>query len=264
MSWTRYGLSALAALLAVEVLAPPLSAITPFARKYETSCTTCHVAPPKLNNFGRAFKNLGYRMPGGDAAASKQPEVSLGAPAWKQVWPEGVWPSSIPGGEFMGIVLDANYEINPSEEVTNQFDGIEEIGLLLGGTVGESFSYFGDLDLFEGGEPGEIARLFFQYNHSSRLFNFTMGQFEPAAAPFSNHLRLTRSTDYLTNVFPTLPADNFFGFSPNQRGIEVWGGLQGQQDKGGLMYAVGVVNGNFGGRPSRWRASTKSKRCSMR
>ena len=234
-------------MLAIALLAPPLSAVTPFARKYGTSCMTCHVAPPKLNAFGRAFKNLGYRMPGGDAGLVKQDETSLGAPAWKRVWPAGVWPSSIPGGEFMGIALASNYEVNPSEEVSNQFDGIEEIGLLLGGTVGERFSYFGDVDLFEGGEPGHIGRLFFQYNHSSNFINVKIGQFEPAARPFSNHMRLARGTNYLTNTFPTIPAGNFFGFSPNQRGAELWGSLQGHKESGGLTWAVGVVNGNFGG-----------------
>src|ERR1035437_4355367 len=64
-------------------------AIPAFARKYETSCMTCHVAPPKLNAFGRAFKNRGYRMPKDDEDLVKQKQVALGAPAWKQVWPKG-------------------------------------------------------------------------------------------------------------------------------------------------------------------------------
>ena len=41
------------------------AAIPAFARKHGTSCTTCHVVPPKLNSFGVAFKNNGYRIPGG-------------------------------------------------------------------------------------------------------------------------------------------------------------------------------------------------------
>ena len=39
-------------------------AIPPFARKYQTACTTCHTAFPKLNPFGMAFRATGYRMPG--------------------------------------------------------------------------------------------------------------------------------------------------------------------------------------------------------
>ncbi len=225
----------------------PASAIPPFARKYETSCLTCHVTPPKLNAFGRAFKNRGYRMPGDDEELIKVKQVPIGSPSWKRVWPEGTWPSSIPGGNYFGIDIQANYEVNPSSEVTNAFDGVGEIGLLLGGTLGESFSFYGDVELFEHGGPGGIGRLFVQYNHPSNYFNVRLGQFEPRAAPFSNHLRLTRLTGYLMNLYPTASAGNFFGFSPNQRGIEVWGGKEGPGNKGGLMWSAGVVNGNFGG-----------------
>ncbi|MFQ5722948.1 MAG: hypothetical protein ACE5G6_00545 [Terriglobia bacterium] len=225
----------------------PASAVPSFARKYRTSCMTCHVAPPKLNAFGRAFRNSGYRMPEDDEDLVKQEKSPLGAPAWKQVWPEGIWPADIPGGTMLGFILESSYTVNQSAQVTNEFDGIEEIGLLLGGTVGESFSFFGDVDLFEGGEPGGIGRLFFQYNNPSRYFNLRIGQFEPRAVPFSNHRRLIRLTNYLSNVFPTVPAGNFFGFSPNQRGVELWGGREGPGGKGGLLWAVGVVNGEFGG-----------------
>jgi len=226
----------------------PLRAVPSFARKYATSCLTCHVAPPKLNAFGRAFRNRGYRMPGDDEQLVKQPEVSLGAPAWKRVWPEGVWPSSIPGGEFFAVALDdVGFEVAPDEEVTNSFDGVGEISLKIGGTLGETFSFFGDIGLFENGGPGHLGRLFAQYNHPSGLLNLKFGQFEPRAAPFSNHLRLIRSSVYLTNVFPTVPAGNFFGFSPNQRGIEVWGVREGPGGKGGVTWSFGVVNGNVGG-----------------
>ncbi len=48
-------------------------------------------------------------------------------------------------------------------------------------------------------------------------------------------------------MFPTIPAGNFFGFSPNQKGVEIWGGKEGPGGKGGFMWAFGVVNGEFGG-----------------
>ncbi|MEE8202093.1 MAG: hypothetical protein V3R29_13120, partial [Candidatus Acidoferrales bacterium] len=251
-NWLRRGmLVAVVVSVVVSVFfltfSQPASAVPSFARKYKTSCMTCHVAPPKLNAFGRAFRNSGYRMPEGDEDLVKQEKSPLGAPAWKQVWPEGIWPADIPGGTMLGFILESSYTINQSAQVTNEFDGIEEIGLLLGGTVGESFSFFGDIDLFEEGEPGGIGRLFFQYNNPSRYFNVKIGQFEPRAVPFSNHRRLIRLTNYLSNVFPTVPAGNFFGFSPNQKGVELWGGLEGPGGKGGLLWAVGVVNGEFGG-----------------
>jgi hypothetical protein len=236
-----------AAFAALVIFTNPVSAVPSFARKYRTSCITCHVAPPKLNAFGHAFKNLGYRMPGNDEDLVKQPKVPLGSPAWKQVWPGGVWPADIPGGTFIAANVESNFIVNPSADVSNEFDGIDEIGLLLGGTIGESFSFFGDVPLFEGGQPGGVERLFIQYNNPGHLFNIEFGQFEPRAVPFSNHLRLIRETGYLADVFPTIPAANFFGFSPSQRGLEIWGGKEGPSGKGGLLWGGGVVNGEFGG-----------------
>lgn len=61
-------------------------AIPAFARKYRASCSTCHIAYPALNSFGKAFKARGYRLPAEEKFIKDDP-VSLGAPAWKQVFP---------------------------------------------------------------------------------------------------------------------------------------------------------------------------------
>ncbi len=70
-------------------------AIPVFARKYETSCTTCHVAFPKLNAFGEAFRIAGYQIPEGDEEFIKQEPILLGNEAYKRVWPEAIWPSTL-------------------------------------------------------------------------------------------------------------------------------------------------------------------------
>jgi len=53
-------------LLAVvtSVAVAPAHALPLFARKYNLQCTTCHFAFPRLNAFGRAFRQNGYRMAG--------------------------------------------------------------------------------------------------------------------------------------------------------------------------------------------------------
>jgi hypothetical protein len=54
------------ALVACALLMPwarPAQAMPSFARAYKAPCTTCHVQFPKLNDFGIAFKQNGYRMP---------------------------------------------------------------------------------------------------------------------------------------------------------------------------------------------------------
>jgi hypothetical protein len=60
---------------------PTASAIPAFARKYGTSCQTCHTIFPKLNPFGVAFRLRGYRMPNETEDMVKEKPVSLGAPA---------------------------------------------------------------------------------------------------------------------------------------------------------------------------------------
>ena len=59
------------------IAVPTADAIPAFSRKYRTSCATCHVAFPKLNAFGEAFRNNGYRMPGGDEDYLADDPVSL-------------------------------------------------------------------------------------------------------------------------------------------------------------------------------------------
>ncbi len=75
----------------------PSYAIPAFARRYQTSCSSCHIIIPKLNHFGKAFKANGYRIPPKDEAFIKIPDVKLGDEEWKEVWPKGMWPGSIPG-----------------------------------------------------------------------------------------------------------------------------------------------------------------------
>ena len=82
-------------MLAVAATESTAFAVPAFARKYQTSCQTCHIVFPKLNAFGEAFRLRGYRMPGKTEEMVKQPPVSLGAPAYKRLWPQAIWPGEI-------------------------------------------------------------------------------------------------------------------------------------------------------------------------
>src|SRR6201987_1574503 len=72
-------------------------AIPAFPRQYHTSCTTCHIDFPKLNDFGKAFKDAGFKFPKDDETFLKIPPVMLGAPAQAEMWPHTVYPGTIPG-----------------------------------------------------------------------------------------------------------------------------------------------------------------------
>lgn len=64
-------------LVAVAAAAPPPADAAPhFARRYEVSCSRCHVLPPKLNEFGERFLAAGY----------DSPELTA-----KTTWPFALW-----------------------------------------------------------------------------------------------------------------------------------------------------------------------------
>jgi hypothetical protein len=246
-------------------------AIPPFARKYKTACTTCHWSSfPKLNAFGRAFRANGLRMPGGDEVFVKDEPVSQGSDAWSRLFPKSVWPSDIPGMPPIGMAFSSEFNMtrernaNPlgagggrrDSKPGNYFDGIGGIELFSGGTMGETFSWFSVVGIYETDDGFtasrvEVDRVYFNYSPfvfgEQGLANVRFGQFEPRVVPMSNHRRQLRATPYLMDIFPVLPVGNFFGFAPNQKGFEIWGNLNGPGGKGGLEWAVGVVNGQPGG-----------------
>jgi len=55
----------------VLLLPRKVNAIPAFSRQYGTSCNTCNVDFPKLNDFGRAFKDAGFKFPKDDESYVK-------------------------------------------------------------------------------------------------------------------------------------------------------------------------------------------------
>ncbi|MGA2256689.1 MAG: hypothetical protein ABSG53_18735, partial [Thermoguttaceae bacterium] len=56
-------LGAISACLGTLAWVEPVLAIPTFARKYATSCITCHTVYPKLNDTGEAFRRNGFQFP---------------------------------------------------------------------------------------------------------------------------------------------------------------------------------------------------------
>jgi len=103
---TILGVLAFATLLAV----PPSYAIPAFSRQYGTSCTTCHLDFPKLNDFGKAFKDAGFKFPKNDESFLKAPPIMLGAPAQAELWPHTVYPGVIPGLLPVGLRYNTYFQ----------------------------------------------------------------------------------------------------------------------------------------------------------
>src|SRR5579871_4996293 len=90
-------------------------AIPSFARKYQTSCQTCHTVYPVLNPFGEAFRRDGYRFPSQngseDSDAEKAPSIALGQEEYKKTFPDSVWPDKIVEAVPLSLMFNGSVPI---------------------------------------------------------------------------------------------------------------------------------------------------------
>jgi len=120
-------------------------AIPVFARKYRTTCATCHAPFPKLSAFGETFRLNGFKIPGGaDEVYVKQEPLSLGAEAYKQIFPNSIWPSSLPGIPPVSFNVIGDVLVDPTGTHKNstEFDFQNEIDIHAAGTFGEHLSFW--------------------------------------------------------------------------------------------------------------------------
>ncbi len=169
----------------------PAAAVPVFSRKYQTSCQTCHTIFPKLNPFGEAFRLNGYHLPGETEEQVKQKPVSLGSDAYARIWPEMVYPSTLPGNvPFALNVKMADLYASSHDEtgrtiVHNDFQFPQEANLFAAGTLGDHYSFFGEVTYAENpdGSSGveiEHARIdVISPFGPEHLFNFRIGKLAP-------------------------------------------------------------------------------------
>ena len=180
--------------LAIELIlfdARPAGAVPAFSRKYQTSCQTCHTIFPKLNPFGQAFRLNGYHLPAETPEQIKQTPVSLGAEAYERMWPEMVFPSDLPSyvplalNTKMENIYSSSSDENGHQVVHNDFQFPQEVNLFGAGTLGKTFSFFGEITWAErpdGGSDTEIehARLdIISAFGPEHLVNFRIGKLAP-------------------------------------------------------------------------------------
>lgn len=216
-SWLRF--CAAVWLVSVVVMAKetPVKAIPAFARKYQTSCQTCHIIFPKLNAFGEAFRLRGYRMPGETEEMVKEKPVSLGAPAYKRVWPRAVWPGEISSAVPLAVnvkMADVNTSaLNDDGSVTNIYNDLQlpqEVNIFGAGTLGEGVSYWSELTV--GQNPDGSAAIEIEHAHLSfdspfgpeDAFHFRVGKMMPNVVQGFQEMQL--STD--------AGVDSLFAYNP--------------------------------------------------
>jgi hypothetical protein len=236
------------------------SAIPAFARKYETSCQTCHTGFPKLNPFGQAFRLNGYRMPKETEDQIKIKPVSLGADAYKRMWPNAIYPSDLPGQVPLAINIKMASVYASSLDETgrtitkNDFQFPQEANLFSAGTLGEHMSFLGEVTWSEqpdGSSQTELEHAQLHINSpfgTPHLFNLKIGKFAPDLADGFQEMWISTDNgiDALFNFNPVGPhggnslAEDGGGISlpAGVKGIELYGVAQHR-----FFYTVGIVNG---------------------
>ncbi len=147
-----WGIIGVMSLLVLGAFSEKAEAIPAFARKYKTTCITCHAPFPRLTALGEAFRLNGYKLPGGDELYVKDQPLSMGAEAYKKVFPEAVWPSDIPGMPpiSLQVVNDLNAFLGGKDPNT-KLELPLEMEIFAAGALGANMSFFTELE-FEGDE----------------------------------------------------------------------------------------------------------------
>ena len=117
---------------------------------------------PQRNAVGEAFKNNGYRLPGGgDDAFTKQENIKIGTDDWKTKFPNAPFVGSFPQFDPLSVVLTGNL-VNYKEATHYVSTGATKAGkeftinapnaasLFMGASVGPHLTIFGELAGFGG------------------------------------------------------------------------------------------------------------------
>ncbi len=259
----RLVLGAITAFLFTSAFIDRAQAIPTFARKYATSCITCHTVYPKLNDTGEAFRRNGFQFPTGEDVLVKEEPVKLGTDSYKAMFPNSIWPSTLPSIPPISIFAQEQNIVNlrpQGQEKTLDFVFPSDIELIGAGTFGQDISALYNIGYSPDGSVS-VGRVFVQFSNifawqaeededgtheGSRwavlpphAFNLKIGKIDPGVIP---HVISEESFPLLQ--YPAMPSDTFtlgqtgFALFAEQPGIEINGIIQQY-----WSYCVGLANG---------------------
>lgn len=135
-----------AAALATLLLTFEVEATPSFARRYETSCATCHQAYPRLNAIGESFRLNGYQFLDEERYRKRHP-IEMGDEAYKRLWPRALWPSDIPRYSPLSFIMRnmAEVDLDGSRPTTTTYLLPEEVELVWTGNLGGDITFYGDV-----------------------------------------------------------------------------------------------------------------------
>jgi hypothetical protein len=252
-------LAAVGSSLAVAVLAVPSfsRAIPAFARKYETSCLTCHSVYPRLTPFGEAFRRNGYRFPGVDGDYVKQGTSVLGQEANKKTFPNSVWPATIPNSVPLAFGVNGQAFWWPDTKVSTpranngtafSFDSLAgEAHLWAGAALDDTVTLWAEMTFADGAAEVEHAQILFNdLAGPQHALNLVVGKGFPTLTsfgPHSTYLGDSRMTTVPLTAMYQLSEDPFT-LVDNFNGLELNGVVAGR-----FSWSAGVSSGKnaFGG-----------------
>jgi hypothetical protein len=200
------------AFLAWALAAPgPAQALPLFARKYSMPCSQCHVAYPRLNDFGMTFKQRGYILEG---ASGESP------------WESTNFPLSLIGNVGMSLVGTDSLHGGRDRERTSQIQFQQNaVEFHTAGTLAKQISFHFDNGFSTDTGVLETGMAFVQFDDLAKngTLNLKAGIFD-AEIPYLSSARRTTLVDYLAPV--TLDA----------QGLELNG------ERAGWTYAAGLMN----------------------
>ena len=245
--------------LVFVAVASTAQAVPAFARKYQTSCQTCHIVFPKLNAFGEAFRLRGYRMPGETEEMVRQPPVSLGAPAYKRLWPQAVWPGEISSSVPLALnvkLADVNTSsLNADGSITsvkNDLQFPQEVNLFAAGTLGEHLSYLGEVTFAE--RPSGTVDVELEHAHvgfdspfgPEDAVHFRVGKFAPNLVDGFQEMWLATNAG-IDTMFAYDPVGARGGTGLGENGISLPALVRGIEGYGIIrhraMWVAGLANG---------------------
>jgi hypothetical protein len=228
-------------------------AVPSFARKYQTSCQTCHTVYPVLNPFGEAFRRDGYRFPSWngseDSDAVKASMIALGQEEYEKTFPDSVWPDKITDAVPLSVMFNGTLPINlPGSDAKDAagnvftWSGIEaEFHLFGAGAFNDTLTYMSQLTLADDG-TFDIETAYLLWNDivgPRHLVNLWVGRlFAPQLTSFGLH------SSYLNDT--VLPAVSVAGLYNPSASLTLGQGHNDGVELNGIVahrfnYALGWV-----------------------
>ena len=234
---------------------------------------TCHIDFPKLNDFGKAFKDAGFQFPKDEEADIKIPPVLLGAEAQKQNFPKSVWPGTIPGIPPIGLRFNSFFQATGSNR--NRFNALTAPGsvpqvvpatdfasgyfsIFTAGNLGGNIAFWVDDDISVATQnaAGGLGDGYMKFVNVSRFLKLPKDSLSVRAGQFELDLPIGQARSYDLSPYDIYSQANIGAMNPlarlqqnvsNQltlanpmKGIELSGGHQ----YGGYHYSVAVFDQN--------------------